>query len=378
VDGVSRFDPDTGEVLDSSASRIRRFELQRAAGKVLAGHRVGQCLRRPLPDRDPAIRRREDRSAYYQGLRTCGAVWVCPVCASKVSERRRVELRGAVDAWQASGGTVALLTLTLPHQAHERAFGLVDVLLAAYKRLWSGRGRLQLPELVGTVRALEVTHGANGWHPHLHVLFFFGAAAAEVVPMPSVVDTLRSEVLARWLALVPGSSSRHGVQVQDGSAAADYVSKWGKDPRWTLAEELTKANVKGARAVGGRAPFALLAAAAGGDALGGQLFREYALAFKGRHQLHWSKGLRAELGLGRARTDEELAATVDAADELLGSFVDTDWALIARREVRGPILEAARLDGWPAVVAMLDLLRPPRLDLPGAPPARREGLRTRC
>lgn len=379
VDALPAFDPVTGEVKDPPAARIRRFELQRAAAKVLPGHAVTQCLRRPLPDRSVGIRRREDARAYYQGLRTCGRVWACPVCASKVSERRRHELRQAVASHQSGGGSVLLATFTLPHQACDSPTGLLDRLLAAYLRLWSGRDRVRLPGLVGTVRALEVTHGANGWHPHLHVLFFVEAAAATVVPGGATgrpvggsitLDAcgLLGELHGRWQRLLPGVHPVHGVTVQDGSAAADYVSKWGKEPRWTIAEELTKANVKASRTAAGRAPFALLADFAGGDTLAGQLFRRYVEAFKGRSQLHWSRGLRARLALGAEKSDQVLAATVDATDELLGSFTDTDWALIARREVRGPILEAARLDGWPGVLAMLDLLRPPRLARSGSPP----------
>jgi hypothetical protein len=191
-------------------------------------------------------------------------------------------------------------------------------------------------------------------------------------------DSLGAELGRRWLRLVPGASSRHGVTVQDGSAAAAYVSKWGKDPRWTLAEEITKANVKTARSAGGRAPFALLADFAGGDSLAGRLFRQYSEAFKGRRQLQWSRGLRDRLGLGVEKSDELLSSKVDAADELLGSLTDQDWALVVRKEVRGPLLEAAAWGGWLAVLALLDLLRPPRLALSAAPPGRSAGLRTRC
>lgn len=36
--------------------------------------------------------------AFYQGLMACGGVWTCPVCAAKVSERRRQELKEAIRA----------------------------------------------------------------------------------------------------------------------------------------------------------------------------------------------------------------------------------------------------------------------------------------
>ncbi len=29
---------------------------------------------------------------YYKGLQTCGSVWLCPCCVSKIEERRRLEI----------------------------------------------------------------------------------------------------------------------------------------------------------------------------------------------------------------------------------------------------------------------------------------------
>jgi len=251
---------------------------------------------------------------------------------------------------------VVLATFTLPHQAPDRAFGLVDDLLDCYRRLWSGRDRVtpHLAGYVGSVRALEVTHGEHGWHPHLHVLFFF----EDEVNLGEVLFHLYT----RWARLIEAAgrgtiSPRHGVTVQGGEAAADYVAKWGHEPRWTIAEELTKANVKQARSSAGRSPFALLADFAGGDQGAGTLFREFVDAFKGRSQLRWSRSLRKRLGLSVEKSDEELAATVDALDELLGSFHENDWKLIARHELRGAVLEVARLDGWAGVLALLELFK---------------------
>jgi hypothetical protein len=34
----------------------------------------------------------EFNRAHYKGLQTCGSVWLCPCCASKIEERRRLEI----------------------------------------------------------------------------------------------------------------------------------------------------------------------------------------------------------------------------------------------------------------------------------------------
>jgi len=281
------------------------------------------------------VHRREDSETYYSGLHTCGSVWVCPVCAAKISERRRLDLVAALAAASTQGLHASLLTLTVPHYAHTDVLHLLGMVRYLTERFWSGRSRasLDIPGYVGQVRALETTHGGNGWHPHLHILVFTSESALRA-----------SEALyARWTALVEdsglGTPNRHALTLQDGTYAAKYVGKWG------LAEELTKAHTKQARA-GGRAPWAILADHYGGDSQSGRIFREFAVAFKGFLQLRWSRNLRELLELDREQSDEELAATVNADDQHW-PLAFRQWAFIVKHNLRGQVLEVFR-DGGPA------------------------------
>jgi hypothetical protein len=274
---------------------------------------------------------------------------MCPVCAAKISERRRVELGQALEGWKAQGGYTYLLTLTVPHYQGCRAFGLLDTTLDLVKRFWSGRGRAssQIPGYVGQVRALEVTHGENGWHPHVHVLLFTTSELGRGV-MQSLYD--------RWAGLVVrsglGTPNQHALTLQDGSEAAKYVGKWG------LSEELTKAHIKQARKAG-RTPFALLADYLEGDERAGELFREFALAFKGRRQLVWSRGLRELLGLVKEQSDEEIAATIEAKDYLVVSLGVEEWKFICKHELKGEVLEVARMGEAKEVRRLLELYAGP-------------------
>ena len=45
----------------------------------------------------------------------CANAWGCPVCASIISEHRKCEVKDAMDWWKKQGGSVMLLTLTVPH-----------------------------------------------------------------------------------------------------------------------------------------------------------------------------------------------------------------------------------------------------------------------
>lgn len=342
-------DWDTGELVYSDEKRrLARWEMQSAARGLLDHARLNQCYRVPVDE--VRVYRRPTTATYYRGLRVCGMVWGCAVCAAKVAERRRVELVTAMDAHRAEGGTVLLMTLTAPHTREDEPFSLLGRLLRAFvafgqgKRAWTAL----LPGVVGSVRALEVTHGeANGWHPHLHVLVFLAGKVdpAEYVPV----------LLAQWGKVVTrhglGEVNEHGLRLDDGEKAAKYASKWG------LEDEMTKAHIKQGRKGGNRTPWALLADYVAGDKRAGALFRQFFDAFRGRHQLRWSRGLRKRFGLDE-KTDEELAAEkVEALDVLAARLTLEEWKLIRKHDLRGVVLELLRVADRPAVVMLLDHYR---------------------
>ena len=336
---------ENGEVLGDIGGpfrRLFRFALQLSAREILPDFRVSKCLRQPVPGRAVCVHRREDFETYYSGLQTCGLVWVCPVCAARISERRRVDLLAALDSAKRQGLHRSLLTLTVPHYASTDVFHLLGMVRYLTERFWSGRSRasLDIPGYVGQARALEVTRGENGWHPHPHILLFTSEPA-----LPAY-----EALYDRWTALVEdsglGTPNRHALSLQDGTYAAQYAGKWG------LAEELTKAHTKQARA-GGRTPWAILADHYGGDHLSGKLFREYAKAFKGYRQLFFSRNLRELLELGLEKTDEELAATVSAEDHFW-PIAFKQWAFIVKHNLRGQVLEVFREGG---LDELTDLLR---------------------
>lgn len=346
------YDDNLGRV-GKSANRLERWALQSASREILKGERVGICLRRPRSKVSSVnVYKSTLRDSFHYGnLMVCGSVWTCPVCASKITEKRRHELSGAFTKWQDQGGGVLLLTLTVPHYSHQSLRRVLDGISKArglmlnrkpWKRLKTTLG------IVGEIRATEVTHGANGWHPHFHVLIFTRAPfTKESLP---VMETL---ILDQWQkacksSLLP-APNKHGVSLEDGSKAASYASKWG------LEHEMTKGHVKQGRE-GGRTPFDLLRLyLAEKSKEAALLFSEYAKAFKGKRQLVWSEGLREMLQLDREATDEELATAQDDDAHLFAEIPLNVWRLILQRDLRGHLLEVCR-QGYEALLDwMIDL-----------------------
>ena len=359
-------DLETGEVQDGAGARLDRWADQATARRLLGSeHRVATCLRRPVPvskgstGEGVPVYRRDTSATYYGGLQVCGSAWICPCCAAKISERRRAEVQEAIRRHTAAGGEVLLMTMTVPHSRKDAALELVDAACKALRSFWAGKGRRLAFDgagLVGSVRALEVTHSEGaGWHPHYHALLFV-AGGLDIAALAALERRLFKHWAGRVAAAGLGEASPDAFTLQGGALAAKYIAKGSG---WGIADELTKANLKQARGGGRRSPFALLRDARHGDERAGRLFVTYARAFKGRSQLQWSPGLRAYLELCQELSDEQLAQAVPELDYKLGTLTYTDWNVIVRHDLRAVVLEVARSGEWSDVQALVNRYRTP-------------------
>lgn len=366
-----KIDPETGEILsglDPAQVRIERYALQAVARRLLPDSRTAKCLRYVQKNRDgvEVWKSTGYKRAHYGGLQTCASVWACPVCSAKISERRRSELKALIDFHTAAGGVVVMVTRTVPHSRSDDLAELLAKISKAessYKAHRDYKSVMSAFGLVGTVRAVEVTHGdANGWHPHVHELVFL----SDPVSIPDLEEDLsRIWKAAALRAGLEAPSRAHGLTVQDGTKAAKYASKWG------LESELTQWHRKRGK-VQSRTPFDLLRNFhALNDKRSGLLFQEYAEAFHGRHQLQFSRGLKKRYQIVDV-SDDELVQQQDEDAFLLGSLSLEDWRLVCKSEARGWLLEVAANGGWEGVLLAVEGLRQ-LLDgevpvLPSAPP----------
>lgn len=321
---------------------VRRFAAQNGARDLMPGERVSKCCRVRIADNVRVVRHPIHGRASYRDVMRCGSVFMCPVCAPKITERRRTELRSGVERAEEKGGSVALVTWTFRHADGDSLGVALDRLQAARKHLRRSKGWRELVRrygIVGTVRALEPTHGRNGWHPHVHELVVFSGAA----PLPVQVQL---ELLRLWQASCRkvglGDPNGHGVQYDRADlSVAEYVAKFGKDRDWGAESEVAKGVSKRGRR-GSRTPVQLLEDATFyGDDRAGALWQQYARAFKGRRQLAWSPGLREYLGLGVEQTDEEIAEAATAEEEAFAVLYAEAWNRVLGNDARAELLELA-------------------------------------
>jgi hypothetical protein len=82
-------------------------------------------------------------------------------------------------------------------------------------------------------------------------------------------------------------------------------------------------------------------------------FREYALAMKGRKQLHFSRGLRDLLGLNAELTDDQVAEMEDPLEYLLTVLSPENWGRVLKMGWRLKLLETAEKEGLEGIQRLL-------------------------
>jgi len=347
-----------------------RFSLQDVMAKVMPEHRVSKCLR--------VVQRKQTAVTVYKSnnfhsislsnLQSCGSVWDCPICAAKITEHRRKEINHAIDAHKLNGGTVSFVTRTVPHtKSHtlldmRNGFRKADALMkghSSYKSLVKRLG------VIGSIKVYEVTVGEfNGWHLHVHEIFFHskdapfvGDAVSTNSDYAAFLETFRAGLYARWKvdAVKAGfgePSEEHGLQVQNGDFAADYLAKWGvpSSSSWDASSELTKAHIKKSKK--GFSPFDLYRAFRDtGDESLIPIIREYSESMFGQQQLVWSRGLKALFDV-KELSDEELVDKLEDDAEEIGELSPVQWKFIVKTNSRATFFILA-LQGWDIVTNFL-------------------------
>jgi len=296
-----------------------------------------------------AVRVRVDEAgtARYSGLQVCGLVWVCPVCSAAIREERAREVERAGQATLAAGGELFFVTLTLPHRWDDGLDELLRIVGPSWTDITRSRGWRGLKFEIGGldfVRAVEVTHGRNGWHPHLHVLLMTGAqiTRAQLLELRSVITEQWADAVVRRGGRRPGEGVGVRVDVvgRGAEALAQYLLKVQDKTALAIGREMTRGDVKKGRRVGSRSAFEILEGAVRGRGRDRELWAEYERATAGRRCLTWSHGIKARLGLDEL-TDQAAAEEAPGLDAAV--LNDTDWDLVQTYKRDTSLLDAVEL-----------------------------------
>ena len=259
--------------------------------------------------------RHGEHGASFRGLVVCASVWACPVCSAAIRGERSAEVQKAVEVW--GQPRVVLLSLTVRHGMGDDVRGLARGVANAWRRMTRGAPWKRLARRLGirhSIRALELTHGAHGWHPHLHVLLFLARPSKggdvswrlseDRAQAHLAIARLWRKAVARELGPDHEPDDVHGTDVRP-CHRADYISKLGlevTDPGlakrgrsgrspWQIASDLASYQGDGAQTIARRERDA-------------SLWLAYVEGTRGRKMLTWSKGLKRVAGIAE-RDDAE-------------------------------------------------------------------------
>jgi hypothetical protein len=314
------------------------------------------------------------RRAGYAGLATCGSVWACPVCSAKIAARRQEEVEHAARFWESLGGALAFGTFTVAHSPADALADVWGAVSAGWAAVTSGTpwGKNQATfGIEGWTKFVETRYGDNGWHVHVHVLFFLHHGLGQVERA-----ALTAALLGRWRAGIGkhgfAASAQYGADIRmihgfdSSKVLADYLTKGVYTPDGSAPElaalELTRGDLKQAR--GGsssRSPFQILEdLLRWGDVADLELWQEWEKGSHRKRQQNWAKGFRELVGLCSERTDEELAAEElgSSADDVIVLEAGTVAATMYQRHV---LLEIVEAGGVKALTDWLDARRLPWL-----------------
>lgn len=352
-------DTASGEVLDSDWVRPPR--------PARCGWRIGENV---------AVHS-DGQFAHFSGTERCSSVWACPVCSAVIRAERAREISQAVEAHHAAGGSILFVTLTIRHDRADSLKQSMDAVLGSWRKLlqgsaWVGskskQGARDRYRVSGYIRSTEVTYGSNGWHPHIHALFFTDdkLSGTEVAAFGDELHTRWARFSHKATGKLP--TREHGTDAQqvdeNGQVLGKYLAKVqdegnSKTEKWDSAAELARADVKRGRG-DNFVPFELL------DfdhplplPQRRRLWVEYYTGTKGRRAITWSRGLKARYDVGEKSDEEVIEETEAAPVRWVADGRSYDALRRSDPELLALVLDAAAGENWPVVQALLPGDEPP-------------------
>ena len=406
---------------DIGAPKVRNkhHDIPGSLNKAPTFRVVGCYRRKRSKDHTPELWRSKDTgNVSWHNVAVCGSVWTCPICALKINMARREEIRRCYEAIREVEGRAYMLTFTIKHGIGDGLADLVSKFKDAQQHFQKSyafkevtrKTPLKRPRTdsvghlgyIGRIANLEVTYGdKNGWHPHEHHLWFFDREMTSV-QMAKVRDRLFTAwsdacqsvglPAPRKTVKVGGSVRFVGLDIRPAYDAQEYMTKYGAQVeetgrRWGPEKEMASSHAKQARAKG-RTPFQLLAdSVSEDDSRAAHRWCEFAEAFLGRHQLQFSRSLKAflrshDINIDESEDGDQLHASMSEEDAVqLGELNDALFDRVVRNHAQGEVLVFCRHHGFERTLEFIrslpgpSLVAAPEYHLVQGPPVPRQTVR---
>lgn len=348
------------------SGRELRFRRRATSGEILSDKRVQECMCKCTSSFVAVLSSHLQQGArsFYANLTVCGSVWKCPVCAAKIMQRRKNEVSAVFKSQQNMEKKGVMATFTIPHIATDSGQDCINVLLEAHRFFVSGSGfSVPFKKLgySGTIKSLEVKWSKkNGFHFHLHVLWFFDKKA-------KIDRDFKNFIVKRWIWAVESEKKItvnqrkdmrvFSVDLHKDADSGSYLCKLGGDDTWGIEAELTMdaykvQNEDGTLEDRHFSPFELLDLAGKGDQQAAAVFREYAEATKRKHRIEFSRGMKKLAGL-QDKSDFDLATEQREVAIFLGRINKDFWySRVVKFKRQAEVLAVAESGGAAGLVVL--------------------------
>jgi hypothetical protein len=279
-------------------------------------------------------------NASYGGLQTCGSVWACPVCASRIAVEKGQEVLKALEWAKRENLAPVMIALTARHHFGMELEWFKTLFKGAWEMFSSGRRWKRLKKKYGIKHQIvnrEITLGDAGWHYHMHLLLFLDFAALK----SAAADDLQNDLESFWIECL----EKHGLEglpeialkvSSHGNVGKTYLTKIGitineKDGK--LEYEMTSSDTKKGKSI-----WDILRHSYYGDEEASRLYIEFVEAMQDTNFITFSHGLAKLL------ENIELPESQSPADSAKEDFAEISpywWTLVRRSGAMGKLLEQA-------------------------------------
>lgn len=252
------------------------------------------------------IENNSNKKYHYNGFTSCKMIWRCPTCSYKILKARAKEIYKLTSSHLNTKNQCGFVTLTIRHKKYDKLKTNNDKIIQSFRNFQNSRyfKSLKTNKLIGQIKAFEHTYTQkNGWHPHLHIIFFWNTKSE------SEVNQIQKELIQKWANYTKGSiNAQNQKPIYSLGEIANYITKWDS------IEELTNTQNKSSKGI---APFQFLKMLNNNELLFDytnqqksnqklkSLWLEYIEATKGNRRITISKKLN-ELYKIQSKTDEQI------------------------------------------------------------------------
>jgi hypothetical protein len=345
---------------------LPEYNIKKNGEKTLT--RVWHCGKTPAKNNGIMVDyvRGQKGKNYFSGLQHCASYWLCPVCAYKVAEQRAAELLQQVEIYRSQGKVIGFITLTAPHYKDESLKENTKFIIKGFDFCRQHR-KVKTIFYPQYVRALEITYGKNGFHPHLHNIMIFDNKEQ--------FDQYSEALKKLWINYITISGkSTKAIETRsfdavtwDGKTKSitEYMTKFNHLPeqkrneiehdkkKYSIAQEMTKGQMK--KANKGFTPFQILDSIIKGvkwpfEKDQTEIYKEYARDIKGHRMLQSSRGFFTKV---ETMTDEDIVKD-DTVDLVIYSIHVLLWRKLISKSLIADIIAAYDFGGLPSVISVFE------------------------